>query len=171
MPLIWMVSTSLKADSQIYPAEGQSASAISLINLLPHPVRWQNYPAALEAIPLITYLRNTLWLCLFNVIGAILSSSIVAYGFARLEFRGKSALFLLMISTMALPGQVTMIPIFVLFRWLGWYGTYLPLTVPASLGIPSISSYSPSSIRPCRKISARPRVWMGPGSGRSSGVL
>jgi multiple sugar transport system permease protein len=136
MPLIWMVSTSLKADSQIYPAEGQSASAKSLISLLPHPVRWQNYPAALEAIPLVTYLCNTLWLCLFNVIGAILSSSIVAYGFARLEFRGHHALFLLMISTMALPGQVTMIPIFVLFRWLGWYGTYLPLTVPSFFGNP-----------------------------------
>src|SRR5262245_32387264 len=136
MPMLWMVSTSLKADSQIYPAEGQSLSAMSLVNLIPHPVRWQNYPLALEAIPIITYLRNTLWLCLFNVIGTLLSSSIVAYGFARLEFRGKNALFLLMISTLALPGQVTMIPVFVLFRFLGWYGTYLPLIVPSFFGNP-----------------------------------
>src|SRR5262249_48197557 len=71
-----------------------------------------------------------------NVLGAVLSSAIVAYGFARTEFRGKNALFLLMISTMALPVQVTMIPVFALFRWLGWYGTYLPLIVPAFFGVP-----------------------------------
>src|SRR5579871_361920 len=136
MPLIWMISTSLKADSQIYVTEGHSAAALPLANLIPHPVRWQNYPSALAAIPLVTYLRNTLQLCLFNVIGAVFSSAVVAYGFARLEFRGKNALFLLMISTMALPGQVTMIPVFVLFRWLGWYGTYLPLIVPSYCGNP-----------------------------------
>jgi len=70
------------------------------------------------------------------VLAAVFSSAVVAYGFARLEFRGKNALFLLMISTMALPGQVTMIPVFALFRRLGWYGTYLPLTVPAFFGTP-----------------------------------
>lgn len=136
MPLIWMVSTSLKADSQIYVPEGQSASPLAPANILPHPIHWQNYPAAMEAIPLVVYLRNTLRFCLFTVIGTVLSSSIVAYGFARLQFRGKNALFLLMISTMALPRQVTMIPVFVLFRWLGWYGTYLPLIVPTYFGDP-----------------------------------
>lgn len=135
MPLIWMVSTSFKADSQIFAADGQS-SAFALHNLIPSPFKWQNYTSALGAIPLITYLRNTLRLCLFNVIGAVFSSAIVAYGFARLEFKGKNILFLIMISTMALPGQVTMIPVFVVFRWLGWYGTYLPLTVPAFFGNP-----------------------------------
>src|SRR5207302_4459571 len=82
------------------------------------------------------YLQNTQLLCSLTVLGAVLSSAIVAYGFARLEFKGKGLLFLLMISTMALPGQVTMIPVFALFRWLGWYGTYLPLTVPAFFGAP-----------------------------------
>ena len=87
-------------------------------------------------IPFVTYLKNTLFLCLVTVLGAVYSSAIVAYGFARIEFRGKQPLFLLMIATMVLPGQVTMIPVFALFRWLGWYGTYLPLTVPAFFGSP-----------------------------------
>lgn len=136
MPLIWMVSTSLKADSQIFGAEGQSAAALTLKNMIPHPVMWKNYPDALGAIPMVIYLRNTLRLCLFNVIGAVFSSAIVAYGFARLEFKGKNILFMVMISTMALPAQVTMIPVFVVFRWLGWYGTYLPLIVPTFFGNP-----------------------------------
>src|SRR5262249_45305862 len=118
LPMTWMVSTSFKADSQIFQTEGKTAPTITLSSLIPRPLRWQNYPAALQAVPFTVYLRNTVWLCAITVIGAVLSSAIVAYGFARLEFRGKSALFLLMISTMALPGQVTMIPIFALFRWL-----------------------------------------------------
>jgi multiple sugar transport system permease protein len=136
LPMAWMVSTSLKADSQVYTMGGKGIPTISLTTLLPHPVQWQNYPAALRAVPFTVYLKNTLLLCGVNVLGAVLSSAIVAYGFARLEFKGKQALFLLMISTMALPGQVTMIPVFALFRWLGWYGTYLPLTVPAFFGTP-----------------------------------
>lgn len=136
LPLVWMLSSSLKTDSQIFPPEGQSAGAITLARLLPHPVQWSNYPQALSVIPFFTYLKNTLFLCLVTVIGAVFSSATVAYGFARLEFKGKQPLFLLMIATMALPGQVTMIPVFALFRWLGWYGTYLPLTVPAFCGSP-----------------------------------
>jgi len=81
-------------------------------------------------------LKNTLFLCLVNVVGGVFASAVVAYGFARLRFFGRKALFLLMISTMALPGQVTMIPIFALMSWLGWYGTFLPLIVPALCGAP-----------------------------------
>ncbi len=136
LPMVWMLSTSLKSDTQIFPVEGHGAAAFTLKSLIPAPPLWSNYPKALQAIPFGVYLQNTLFLCLVTVFGAVSSSAIVAYGFARLEFRGKSALFLLMISTMALPGQVTMVPIFALFRWLGWYGTYLPLTVPAYFGSP-----------------------------------
>ena len=71
-----------------------------------------------------------------TVFGAVFSSAMVAYRFARLQFKGKGALFLLMISTMALPAQVTMIPVFALFRSLGWYGTFLPLIVPSFFGTP-----------------------------------
>ena len=134
LPLIWMLSSSLKTDSQIFPTEGHGA--VTLARLLPRPIHWSNYPDALHMIPFVVYLKNTLFLCLVTVLGAVFSSAIVAYGFARIEFKGKQPLFLLMIATMVLPGQVTMIPVFALFRWLGWYGTYLPLTVPAFFGSP-----------------------------------
>lgn len=131
LPFVWMVSTSLKPDTQIF-----SAAGLSLATFVPHPVRWHNYAAATEAIPFVTYLKNTLRLCIFTVIGAVFSSAVVAYGFGRLEFKGKNVLFLLMISTMALPQQVTMVPVFALFRALHWYGTYLPLIVPTFFGVP-----------------------------------
>jgi multiple sugar transport system permease protein len=134
LPLVWMISTSLKPDDQIYASD--AGAALSLKALLPSPPQWENYPKALQAVPFATYLKNTLFLCFMTVAGAVLSSAIVAYGFARLRFYGRDALFLAMISTMALPGQVTMIPIFVLFKWLGWYGSYLPLVVPAFFGAP-----------------------------------
>ncbi len=133
LPLVWMVSTSLKPDTQIYATSG-AEGVVSLRNLIPSPIQWSNYPAALNTVPFLQYLRNTLTLCLVTMIGAVCSSAVVAYGFARLQFRGKGVLFTLMISTMALPGQVTMIPVFALFRALGWYGSYLPLTVPAFCG-------------------------------------
>lgn len=130
-PLWWMVATSLKSDAQIYGAE-QTAS----LGLFPTPAKWSNYPAALESVPFVSYLRNTLMLCVVNVIGATASSAIVAYGFARLQFRGRGALLAIMVATMALPQHVTMIPVFAIFRWLGWYGSFLPLTVPAFFGVP-----------------------------------
>ena len=132
LPLLWMVATSLKPQTQIYAKTG----ALTLASVLPHPAQWSNYPKALQAVPFALYLDNTLLLCLFTVVGGVLSSAVVAYGFGRLEFKGKTPLFLLMIATIALPAQVTMVPVFALFRWLHWYGTYLPLIVPAFCGVP-----------------------------------
>lgn len=132
LPLLWMLSTSLKSDAQIYGGSG----GFALSGLVPHPAQWSNYSKAMSAVPFEVYLRNTVSLCVITVIGAVLSSATVAYGFSRIEFRGRGPLFALMISTMALPGQVTMVPVFELFRSLGWYGTYLPLTVPAFVGVP-----------------------------------
>ncbi len=133
LPLVWMISTSLKTDSQIYATGGEKAG-ISLSTLIPDPVQWNNYAKAVRTVPIGLYLRNTLFLCGANVLGALASSALVAYGFARMRFRGRDTLFMLMIATMALPGQVTMIPVFALFRFLGWYGTFLPLIVPAFCG-------------------------------------
>lgn len=126
LPMLWMVSTSFKSDSQIFASGGFSFKA-----LLPSPPVATNYPAALNNMPFLLYLRNTLLLCICTIVGAVSSSAIVAYGFAKLRFTGSKVLFGVMIATMALPGQVTMIPIFSLYRALGWYGTYLPLIVPA----------------------------------------
>jgi multiple sugar transport system permease protein len=132
LPFLAMVSTSLKSDAQVFEAPEPWLTWMST----PWRWHWRNYPDALRTVPLGDYLRNTLFLCTTTVAGAVLSSAIVAYGFARLEFRGKGVLFLLMLSTMALPSHVTMIPVFALFRWLGWYGTFLPLIVPSFFGVP-----------------------------------
>ena len=126
LPLLWMVSTSFKSNTQIFASGG-----FSFRSLLPAPPVGANYPDALNNMPFLLYLRNTLLLCICTIVGAVVSSSIVAYGFAKLQFAGSKLLFGIMIATMALPGQVTMIPVFSLFRSLGWYGTYLPLIVPA----------------------------------------
>ncbi len=130
-PVIWMLSTSLKGDSQIYTGQANAGLA-----LLPQPIVAANYPKALAAIPFLTYLQNTLLLCVLTVIGAVASSAMVAYGFARLRFRGRNVLLVLVIATMALPQHVTMIPVFAGFRYLGWYGTFLPLIVPSFFGVP-----------------------------------
>lgn len=134
LPLVWMFSTSLKADDQVYSSA--SGGGFSLMSLIPNPPVWSNYPKALSTVPFDVYLRNTLFLGIICVIGAVASSALVAYGFARIDFRGKAVLFGLLVATMALPGQVTMIPVFEMFRSLGWYGSYLPLIVPSFMGAP-----------------------------------
>lgn len=98
-------------------------------------LRVQNYSEALEWMPLetfygLTYLKNTLILVIMSVLGTILSCSLVAYGFARLKFPGKEFMFSVMLATMMLPGAVTMMPTFLIFRTLGWFDSLLPLWVP-----------------------------------------
>ncbi len=102
-------------------------------------LRTQNYTEALESMPTETnrgllYLRNTLILVVMGVIGTLLSSSLVAYGFARLRFPGRDLIFKVLLATMMLPGAVTLLPQFLLFRSLGWMDTLLPLWVPAFFG-------------------------------------
>lgn len=102
-------------------------------------LKWQNYPEALEYLPPeaakgLTYLKNTFIIVFFSVVGTLLSSSLVAYAFARMRFPGKGALFLVLLSTMMLPAAVTLLPTFLIFRWLGWIDTLLPLWVPAFFG-------------------------------------
>lgn len=97
-------------------------------------LRWQNYSDALDYLPPETakglvYLRNTLLLVVLNILGTVLSSSLVAYAFARLRFPGRNTLFLLLISTMMLPAAVTLLPTFLIFRSLGWIDTLKPLWV------------------------------------------
>lgn len=136
LPMGWMVSTSLKTDEQLFARDGQGSQSFSVTKLIPSPARPQNYPDALTAVPFRAYLRNTVFLCITTIIAVLISSALVAYGFAKLNFIGKKPLFLLMISTMAIPPQVTMVPVFAMFRSLGWYGTYLPLIIPAFFAAP-----------------------------------
>lgn len=127
LPTLWMLLTAFKGEGQILRGD---------TSLLPRPVETGNFAKALAAVPFGLYLRNTLVLCALNVLGAVASSAVVAYGFARIPFRGRRAAFFVMLSTMALPGQATMVPVFALFRWLGWYGTSLPLVLPSFFGAP-----------------------------------
>jgi ABC-type glycerol-3-phosphate transport system permease component len=124
-PFAMMVSTSLKTEDRIFT---------ETIEWIPNPVRWQNYAEALQSFPFLLYLRNTLFVCALVVVGTVLSSALPAYGFARLRWKGRDTLFLIMLATIMLPAQVTMLPVFVMFRTIGWTGTYLPLVVPPFFG-------------------------------------
>lgn len=102
-------------------------------------LRVQNYPDALDYLPPETnrglvYLKNTLLIVVFSVIGTVLSSSLVAYAFSRMQFPGRNALFAVLLSTMMLPAAVTLMPQFLIFRSLGWIDTLYPLWVPAFFG-------------------------------------
>jgi multiple sugar transport system permease protein len=122
-----MLSTSLKPDRQIlsYPPVW-----------IPRPIMWENYGKALVAQPFLVFIRNTLAIAGLSGVGALLSNSLIAYGFSRLEWKGRDVVFLLVLSTVMLPYQVVMIPLFVLFSRLGWAGTWRPLIAPAFLGNP-----------------------------------
>jgi len=102
--------------------------------------QWGNYAKILSPRSrsadddFLRFLLNTLVICGLSVIGQALSSALVGWGFARMRFAGKNVLFLVMLATMMVPGQVAMIPVFMIFRQLGWIDTFLPLIVPAWLG-------------------------------------
>jgi len=124
-PFLWLLITSLRSDDLIFSNK--------LWPLLTS-IEWRHYPQAFQSVPFGRYVLNTLFLCAVNVMGAMLSCSLIAYGFAKIQFPGRNILFMLMIATMILPAQVTMIPLFILFSKLGWYGGYLPLIVPHFFG-------------------------------------
>ena len=125
LPFYWLLSTSLKADTEIF--------AIPPV-WLPHRLHWDNFPRAVTFIPFFLYLRNTLIISILSVVGSVLSCSLVAYSLAKIRWRGRQVLFFLIVATMMLPGQVTMIPQFTLFKALGWIDSFKPLVVPQFLG-------------------------------------
>lgn len=127
LPFVWMVSTSLKPDAQIF---------VFPPIWIPHPFIWGNYPKAVNYIPFFTYLKNTLYLCVMCIIGTTLSSSLIAYSFSRIRWHGRDVLFIVLLSTLMIPYQVTMIPLFIIFRKIGWVGTFKPLWVWSFFGVP-----------------------------------
>ena len=125
LPLIWMISTSLKTIQQqvAWPPVW-----------IPNPLVWQNYPDAYDFLPLGRYTFNTLFITAMSLIGTFLSCPIVAYAFARIRFPGRNALFVVLIATIMLPGAVRLIPTYLMFEKIGWLNTYLPMIVPAYFG-------------------------------------
>ena len=97
---------------------------------------WDNFRRVLtEVMPFLRYMINTMILVIANIVGVLLSCSLVGFAFARLRFRGSKVLFYILIVTMLIPWQALMVPQFLLFVKLGWYGTYLPLIVPSFTGV------------------------------------
>ncbi len=138
LPLGWMITAALKPDN------------VPVFTFPPEwfPTEYFNFGTFVEALtqpnePYLRFAANSLLLASINIVGAVLSNSLIAYAFARLEFRGKNVLFAIVLATMLLPAPVLLIPQFLLFFNIGWYGTvdgfpagYLPLTVPAFTGNP-----------------------------------
>lgn len=127
VPFLWMLASSLKTGAQVQAGR---------IDLTVSDPQWHNYPDALAKMDFAPALANTVVVTTLCIAGQILSSSLVGFGFARFHFRGRGVLFALMISTMMLPAQVTMIPLFVLFRSLNMVDTFWPLILPAWLASP-----------------------------------
>lgn len=125
IPLLWMISTSLKEDGDVF---------LLPLQWWPQPILWSNYPAALTYQPFFTYFWNSVQVTMLSVVGAVLTASLVAYAFARLRAPGKNFLFGILLSTLMLPGEVTLVPIYLIFRWLDWLDTYGPLIVPSWFG-------------------------------------
>jgi multiple sugar transport system permease protein len=120
VPFVWMVSTSLKTPGQLFkfPPEW-----------VPNPVAWSNFADAWTALPFAQMALNSVFVTALAMIGELASAVVVAYGFARFQFRFRNVLFLLMLSTMMLPWVVTLIPGFLIWKQLGLINTFDPLTV------------------------------------------
>jgi len=127
-PIIWMIANSLQPETQIfnYPLE-----------LIPREWMWENFSegwAGFGPHGFDTFFRNSLFITSVTVVGNVLSASLVAYGFARLNFKFKKVFFAALMTTVMLPSQMTLIPTYIFFNNLGWVGTFLPLLVPPFLG-------------------------------------
>src|SRR5260221_7030557 len=125
MPFAWLVSSSLKTQSNVFQYPPQ---------WIPNPLQFQNYVDALTYKPFGLYFRNTLIIVTLNVIAVVFTSSLCAYGFARIRFRGRDFWFGIVVATILLPNVVLLVPQFIIFSRLGWVDTLLPLTVPLFFG-------------------------------------
>ncbi len=124
-PLVWMVSSSLKLETRVFEYPPR---------LIPRPARFMNYVDALTYKPFHLYLRNTVFLVIMNEIAVLGTASFCAYGFARINFKGRNFWFSVLLAVMMLPNIVLMVPQFVIFSRLRWIDTFLPLVVPPFFG-------------------------------------
>lgn len=127
LPLLWMLSVSVQDVDGVFAQPFQ---------WLPDQPRWENFRDAVTVFPFGRYLTNTIIITVSVVLLTLLSSSLAAFGFSRMRFRGRNLLFAVCLATMMLPGQVTMIPLYVAYARLGWIDTWYPLIVPALFGSP-----------------------------------
>lgn len=125
LPIVTMVMTSLKTfeDVQMNPA-----------SLIPKEFTLKNYVTVFTEFPFTQYLINTLFITITSTIGITLTSALVAYAFARFDFKYKGIIFAVMLSTIMIPGQILQIPLYEMYRGMGWINTYNPMIIPAFLG-------------------------------------
>lgn len=124
-PFIWMISSSLKNNELIFSYPPQ---------FIPNPISFENYPIAWSETKMGSAMLNSLFIAVIATFGNCGVSSMVAYSFAKIEFPGRNVLFLVVISTMMIPYQVILIPLFIIFKNFGWINTYFPLIVPSLFG-------------------------------------
>ena len=127
LPFLWMISTSLKQSKDVFTFPP---------SFLPNSFEWRNYIAGWTVLPFNTFLRNSLIVTCANVVGNLISCSLVAFGFARLRARGRDLLFLFLLATIMIPREVTIVPRFLLFKQVGLVNTLWPLILPAWFGYP-----------------------------------
>jgi len=134
IPFVWLVTTTFKTDVEM----GALPPIWIPERLRSWPHDWDafflNYRQALTYIPYWRHMFNSAYISAMNITGELLACSLVAYGFSGVRFRGREALFVLVLSTMMLPGQVTMVPVFLIYKSLGWYNTLRPLWFRAFTG-------------------------------------
>lgn len=127
LPLAAMLLTSLKSSNQIYSGD---------FKFLPEPIIWSNYLDAIKEINFLNAAFNTLYIAFFNVLGVVIASSLAAYAFSALQWKYRDLFFGITIATMMLPDMALLVPQFLLFKELNWYGTMLPLIIPYFCGLP-----------------------------------
>jgi ABC-type glycerol-3-phosphate transport system permease component len=124
-PFLWLVSTSLKPEAQIFVLPPQ---------LIPKPIQWENYTRMFKYFSFFRFFSNSVYITLMVLIGTLFSSPLVAFSFARLRWPARDFLFIVLLSTMMLPPQVTMVPVYLIFRELRWIDSFRPLWVPSWFG-------------------------------------
>lgn len=127
LPIFYLFMGSFKAESELFRVP---------FKWLPDKFQLGNYINMFQSIPFFHYLKNTMIIVVCNIAGSLISCSLVAYGFSRLRWPGRDKVFILVLVTMILPYQVTLVPLFLMFTKMGWIGTFLPLTVTCFFGNP-----------------------------------
>ncbi|WP_106767409.1 carbohydrate ABC transporter permease [Paenibacillus faecalis] len=125
LPFVWLIRSALMDLSQIF---------IMPPEWIPKPIRWDNFERALTVLPFGQFFINTIIIVVATLIGTVVTSTICAFGFSRIKWKGRDVVFSILLSSMMLPSAVTMIPTFLGWKWLGFYDTFYPLIVPAFFG-------------------------------------
>ncbi len=125
LPFFFLLTGSFKTSSELFSVP---------FRWLPKRITLENYVQVFTKIPFFRYLRNTIIIVVLNMVGALISNSLIAYGFSRLRWPGRDKVFMIVIATMILPYQVTLIPLYLMYTKIGWIGTFIPLTLPGFFG-------------------------------------